>query len=52
MPPLVWPSVGLQRFVDLLLPAAAFALIAFADTVATVGRSRTDTDMRWTPTAS
>ena len=36
MPPLVWPSVGLQRFVDLLLPAAAFALIAFADTVATV----------------
>ena len=36
MPPLAWPSVGLQRFVDLLLPAAAFALIAFADTVATV----------------
>ena len=36
MPPLAWPSVGLQRFIDLLLPAAAFALIAFADTVATV----------------
>ncbi len=36
VPPLAWPSVGLQRFVDLLLPAAAFALIAFADTVATV----------------
>jgi len=36
LPPLAWPSVGLQRFVDLLLPAAAFALIAFADTVATV----------------
>jgi sulfate permease, SulP family len=36
MPPLAWPSVGLQRFVDLLLPAAAFALIAFADAVATV----------------
>ena len=36
MPPLEWPSVGLQQFVDLLLPAAAFALIAFADMVATV----------------
>jgi len=36
IPPLAWPSVGLQRFVDLLLPAAAFALIAFADAVATV----------------
>ncbi len=36
MPPLAWPSVGLQRFVDLLLPAAAFALISFADTIATV----------------
>jgi SulP family sulfate permease len=36
LPPLAWPAVGLQRFVDLLLPAAAFALIAFADTVATV----------------
>ena len=36
VPPLEFPWVRLQQFVDLLLPATAFALIAFADTVATV----------------
>jgi sulfate permease, SulP family len=36
VPPLEFPSVGLGQFVDLLLPATAFALIAFADMVATV----------------
>ena len=36
LPPLDVPSVGVQDFVDLLLPAAAFALVAFADMVATV----------------
>jgi sulfate permease, SulP family len=36
LPPLEVPSVGVQDFLDLLLPAAAFALVAFADMVATV----------------
>lgn len=36
MPPLEFPSVGIHQFVNLLLPATAFALIAFADMVATV----------------
>ncbi len=36
VPPLEFPRVGLQQFLDLLLPATAFALIAFADMVATV----------------
>ncbi len=36
LPSLGIPDVSVQDFVDLLLPAAAFALVAFADTVATV----------------
>jgi sulfate permease, SulP family len=36
VPPLEFPWVGLRQFVNLLLPATAFALIAFADMVATV----------------
>jgi SulP family sulfate permease len=36
LPPVEFPWVGLQQFVNLLLPATAFALIAFADMVATV----------------
>ena len=36
LPPLGIPDVSVSRFVDLFLPAAAFGLIAFADTVATV----------------
>ena len=36
MPPIGLPDVGFTRFVDLLLPAAAFALVAFADMIATV----------------
>ena len=34
LPPLGLPSVGFDHVVDLLLPASAFALIAFADTIA------------------
>jgi sulfate permease, SulP family len=34
LPPLEVPNVAVQDFVDLLLPAAAFALVAFADMVA------------------
>ena len=36
LPPLQLPGVGLPRFIDLMLPAAAFALVAFADMIATV----------------
>ena len=36
LPPLGLPEVGLGQFVDLLLPAGAFALVAFADMIATV----------------
>ena len=36
LPPLGLPRVAAQDFVDLLLPAAAFALVAFADLIATV----------------
>ena len=36
LPPFGLPRVRLKDFVDLLLPAAAFALVAFADLVATV----------------
>lgn len=36
LPPLGLPDVGLSDFVDLLLPASAFALVALADTIATV----------------
>ena len=36
LPPFTVPDLSVQDFVDLLLPAAAFALIAFADTIATV----------------
>ncbi len=35
LPPIGLPHVGLSRFVNLLLPAGAFALVAFADTTAT-----------------
>lgn len=36
LPPLGLPSVGVSDLVDLLLPASAFALVALADTIATV----------------
>ena len=36
LPPFGLPDVGLKDFRDLLLPAAAFALVAFADLIATV----------------
>ena len=36
LPPLGLPDVTFSQFTDLLLPACAFGLIAFADTVATV----------------
>ncbi len=36
LPPVGVPRVGVGDFVDLLLPAAAFALVAFADLTATV----------------
>ncbi len=36
LPPLGLPDVGLADLVDLLLPASAFALVALADTIATV----------------
>ena len=36
LPPLSVPNVGLREFLDLLLPAGAFALVAFADLIATV----------------
>ena len=36
LPPLGVPNVGAQDFLDLLLPAAAFSLVAFADLIATV----------------
>lgn len=36
LPPLGLPGVKLSNLVDLLLPASAFALIAFADTIGTV----------------
>ena len=36
LPPFGWPRVGAQDFIDLLLPAGAFALVAFADMTATV----------------
>ena len=38
LPPLGLPGVGLDEIADLLLPACAFALIAFADTI---GSART-----------
>ena len=36
LPPLGLPDVGLDDYADLLLPAVAFALIVFADGIATV----------------
>ena len=36
LPPIGFPDVTLSQFTELLLPACAFGLIAFADTVATV----------------
>ena len=36
LPPLAVPDVGLGDYVDLLLPAVAFSLVAFADLTATV----------------
>ena len=36
LPPFGLPDVGLKDFRDLLLPAAAFSLVAFADLIATV----------------
>ncbi len=36
LPPVAVPNVGIGDYVDLLLPAAAFALVALADTIATV----------------
>ena len=36
LPPFGLPDVGAEDFLDLLLPAAAFALVAFADLIATV----------------
>ncbi len=36
LPPLAVPDVGVGDYVDLLLPAVAFSLIAFADLTATV----------------
>lgn len=36
LPSLKLPRVGARDFVDLLLPAAAFSLVAFADLIATV----------------
>jgi sulfate permease, SulP family len=36
LPPIGFPDVTLSQFTELLLPASAFGLIAFADTVATV----------------
>lgn len=36
LPPLAVPNVGAGDYVDLLLPAAAFSLVAFADLTATV----------------
>lgn len=36
LPPFGVPDVGLNDFRDLLLPAAAFSLVAFADLIATV----------------
>ena len=36
LPPIGWPRAGAQDFIDLLLPAGAFALVAFADMTATV----------------
>ncbi len=36
LPPFGFPDVRAQDFLDLLLPAAAFALVAFADLTATV----------------
>ncbi len=36
LPPFGVPDVGVSDFVDLLLPAAAFSLVAFADLTATV----------------
>ena len=36
LPPLGWPHAGAQDFIDLMLPAGAFALVAFADMIATV----------------
>ena len=36
LPSVALPGVGANDFVDLLLPAAAFSLVAFADTIATV----------------
>ncbi len=36
LPPFGAPNVGADDFLDLLLPAAAFALVAFADLIATV----------------
>ena len=35
LPPLTLPNVGAREFLDLLLPAGAFALVAFADLIAT-----------------
>ena len=36
LPPFGLPDVGAEDFLDLLLPAGAFALVAFADLIATV----------------
>ncbi len=36
LPSLGLPEIGLFDFIDLMLPAAAFALVAFADMIATV----------------
>ena len=36
LPPFGFPRVGADDFLDLLLPAGAFALVAFADLIATV----------------
>lgn len=36
LPPFGLPNVGLKEFRDLLLPACAFSLVAFADLIATV----------------
>ena len=36
LPPFGVPDIGLKDFRDLLLPTAAFSLVAFADLIATV----------------
>ena len=52
VPPLEIPRVGFTQLMDLLLPASAFALVAFADLPRPCGHSPATTGTRSTPIAS